>query len=120
MENSSEAADVNGEKHSQPTHHRGAVGQLRFIVAQKEENFENVCLESSKPTVENDEYGSQDSNSMHRETVDFTMRVKPGLLEKQQRQQRRQQQSCVNTSEDKVNYRREKDPSRGQILDNNS
>ena len=39
---------------------------------------------------------------MHRETVASTMRVNPGLLEKQQRQQRRQQQSCVNIFEEKV------------------
>ena len=52
----------------------------------KEENFDNRCFESSKPTVEYHESGSQDSNnvetkvrpsSMHRETVAFTMRVKP-------------------------------------------
>ena len=70
------------------------------MFAQKEENFDNMCLESSKPTVENHEYDSQDSNnvetkiessSVHRETVAFTMRVKPGLLEEQQ-------QSHVSTS----------------------
>ena len=83
----------------------------------KEENFDNMCFESSKPTVEYHEYGSQDSNnvetkvkpsSMHRETVAFTIRVKPGLLEKQQRRQRRHQQSHVNTSEDKVQLNKRK------------
>ena len=84
----------------------------------KEENFDNLCLESSKPAVENHEYGPQDSNnvetkvkpsSVHRETVAFTMRVEPGLLEKQQRQQRRQQQSHVNTSENKVKLQKRKE-----------
>ena len=65
---------------------------------EKEENFDNI-FESSKPTVEYHEKGAQDSNnvetkiessSVHRETVASTMRVNPGLLEKQQR---RQQQS---------------------------
>ena len=37
------------------------------------------------------------------------MRVKPGLLEKQQRQHRRQQQSCVNTSENKVKLQKRKE-----------
>ena len=46
------------------------------------------------------------SSSVHRETVALTMRVKPGLLETQQRQQRRQQQSHVNTSEDNVQLQR--------------
>ena len=78
----------------------------------KKKNVDNLCYESSQPTVEYHAYGSQDSNkrwnedessSVHRETVAFTMRVTPGLLEKQQRRQRQQQQqSCVNTSEDKV------------------
>ena len=56
----------------------------------KEENFDNLCFESSKPTVEYHEYGSQDSNnfetkvkpsSMYRETVASTQREIPGLLE---------------------------------------
>ena len=47
-------------------------------------------------------WNEDESSSVHRESVAFTMRVKPGLLEKQQRRQRRQQQSHVNTSEDKV------------------
>ena len=37
------------------------------------------------------------------------MRVNPGLLEKQQRQQRRQQQSYVNTSENKVKWKKRKE-----------
>ena len=57
---------------------------------EKEEHLDDLCYESSQPTVEYHEYGSQDSNnvetkvkpsSMHRETVASTMRVKPGLLE---------------------------------------
>ena len=81
---------------------------------EKEENFDNMCCESSKPTVEYHEKGAQDSNnvetkiessSVHRETVASTMRVNPGLLEKQQR---RQQQSYVNTSEDKVQPQKRK------------
>ena len=56
----------------------------------KEENFDNMCFESSKPTVEYHEYGSQDSNNvetkvklsrMHRDTVASTKRENPGLLE---------------------------------------
>ena len=56
----------------------------------KEENFENMYFESSKPTVEHHEYGSQDSNnvetkvkpsSMPRETVGSTKRENPGFLE---------------------------------------
>ena len=50
--------------------------------------------------------------SVHRETVASTMRVNPGLLEKQKRQQRRQQQSCVNTSENEVRLHKQKDPFR--------
>ena len=74
---------------------------------EKEENFDNI-FESAKPTVEYHEKGAHDSNNVetkiessnvHRETVASTMRVNPGLLEKQQR---RQQQSCVTTPEDKV------------------
>ena len=106
-----------------PTHHWGAAHKLHrgdrwsrnkgsygSLLRKKEETSIMVCLESSKPSVENHEYGSQDSNnvetkvkpsSVHRETVAFTMRVKPGLLEKQQRQQR-QQQHHVNASENKV------------------
>ena len=54
----------------------------------KEENFDNMFFESSKPTVEYHEYGSQDSNnvetkvkpsSMHLETVVSTQRENPGL-----------------------------------------
>ena len=56
----------------------------------EEENFDNEYFECSKRTVEHPEYGSQDSNnvetkvkpsSMHRQTVAFTMRENPGLLE---------------------------------------
>ena len=83
----------------------------------KEENLNNVCSESSKLAVTNHEQGSHDSNnvktkvepsSVHRETVASSMRVNPGLLEKQYRQQRRQQQSCVNTSKDKVQLQKRK------------
>ena len=38
--------------------------ELRFTVAQKEENFDNLCCESSQPTVEHHEWGSQDSNNV--------------------------------------------------------
>ena len=71
---------------------------------EKEENFDNLCCESSQPTVEYQEvrltrfeqrWNEDESSSVHRETVASTMRVKPGLLEKQQRQQQRQQQSYV-------------------------
>ena len=71
---------------------------------EKEEIFDNLCYESSQPTVEYHKKSSQDSNNIetkiessrvHRETVASTMRVSPCLLEKQQRQQRRQQQSHV-------------------------
>ena len=60
----------------------------------KEENFDNVCFESSKPSVEYHEQGAQDSknvetkvkpSSVHREIVASTMRVNPSLLEKQRR-----------------------------------
>ena len=64
-------------------------------------------------------WNEDESSSVHRETVAFTMRVKPGLLEKQQRQ-RRQQQSCVNTSGDKVQLKKRKAPSKGQNLDYDS
>ena len=52
----------------------------------KEENFDNVCFEFSQPTVENHEYGSQDSNNVEtkvkpssvlRETDASTMREIP-------------------------------------------
>ena len=65
---------------------RRTVQKLR----KKEENFDNLCFESSKPTVEYHEYGSQDSNnfetkvkpsSMYRETVASTQREILGLLE---------------------------------------
>ena len=55
--------------------------------------------------------------NVHRETVAFTMWVSPGLLEMQQR---RQQQSCFNTSEDKVQLQKRKASSRGQHLDYDS
>ena len=69
---------------------------LLFIFARKkkEENFDNLCCEISQPTVEYHEEGSQDSNNVETKmniqvciggTVAFTMRVKPGLFEKQQR-----------------------------------
>ena len=61
-----------------------------------------------------------ESSSVHRETVAFTMRVKPGLLEKQQRQQRRQQQSYINTFEDKVQLKKRKAPSKGENSDYDS
>ena len=53
----------------------------------KEENFDNMYVESSKPTVDYHEYGSQDSNNvetkvepsgMRRETVACTKRENPG------------------------------------------
>ena len=56
----------------------------------KEENFDNVCFESSKSNVEFHEYGSQNSNnvetkvkpsSVHQETVASTKRGNLGLLE---------------------------------------
>ena len=52
----------------------------------KEENFDNMYFESSKPTVEHHEYGSQASNGvklscMHRETVASTKWENPDLLE---------------------------------------
>ena len=50
----------------------------------------------------------EESSSVHLETVAFMMRVKPGLLEKQQRQ-RRQQQCHVNTSENKVQLQKRKE-----------
>ena len=53
-------------------------------------------------------WNEDESSSVHRETVAFTMRVKPVLLEKQQRQQRLQQQSHVNTSENKVQLQKRK------------
>ena len=37
----------------------------------KEKNFDNVCFESSKPTVEDDEYVSQDSNNSWNEGQTF-------------------------------------------------
>ena len=49
-----------------------------------------------------------ESSSVHRETVAFTMRVKPGLFGKQPRQQRRQQQSYVHTFENKVQLQKRK------------
>ena len=93
---------------------------------EKEDNFENVCCESSQPTVEYHEYvrltrfeqrwNEDESSSVQREIVAFTMRVNPGLLEKQ----RRQQQSSVNASENEALSHKEKDPSKGQNLDDDS
>ena len=63
---------------------------------EKEENFDNLCCESSQPTVEYHEYGLQDSNK-----VETKMNLDAGKTRpprKQQRRQRQQQQqSCVNT-----------------------
>ena len=92
----------------------------------KEDNLNDLCLESSKPAVVNHGQGSQDSNnvktkveplSMHRETVASTIQVAPGLFEKQQRRQRRQLQSYVNTSKSKVHLREERDLQGGQNFD---
>ena len=62
-------------------------------------------------------WNEDESSNVHRETGAFTMRVKPGLVEMQQRQQRRQQQSHVNTSENKVKLQKRKAPSKGQNQD---
>ena len=71
-------------------------------VREKEENFDNVLRIFTA-------YLGISRVRLTRETVAFTMRVKPGFVEKQQRQRRRQQQSYVNTSEDKKsNFRKEK------------
>ena len=83
---------------------------------EKEENFDNLCCESSLPTVEyhvrlarfEQRWNEDESSSVHRETVAFTMRVNPSHFEKQQRQQR-QQQSYVNTSENKVKLKKRKE-----------
>ena len=90
----------------------------------KEENFDNLCFESSQPAVEYNEEGSQDSNnvetkvkpsSVHRETVASTMPpVNPGLLEKQQRCSSNPMSIHPRTQ---TNYIKEKDPSRGQNLE---
>ena len=53
-------------------------------------------------------WNEDESSSVHRETVAFTMRVNPSHFEKQQRQQR-QQQSYVNTSENKVKLKKRKE-----------
>ena len=53
-------------------------------------------------------WNEDESSSVRRETVAFTVRVNPSLLEKQLRQQRRQQQSCVNASEDEVQLQNKK------------
>ena len=49
-------------------------------------------------------------SSVHRETVAPTMRVNPGLLEKQQWRQRQQQESYVNKSENEVRLHKERNP----------
>ena len=81
----------------------------------KEENFDNVGFESSKPAVVSYEQRSQDSDivetkdessGVFRETVASTMRVTPASLKKQRR---RQQQSYVNTSQNKVHLHKERE-----------
>ena len=92
----------------------------------KEENFDNLCCDSSQFTVEYHEHGWPDSNKLEPKmnlqayigkTVAFTMRVKSGLVEQQLR---RQQQSCVNTPEDKVQLQKRWAPSKGQNSDDDS
>ena len=66
-------------------------GELRFTkLRKKEENFDNMYFESSKPIVEYHEYGLEDSNnvetkvklsSMHRKPLPPQKRDNPGLLE---------------------------------------
>ena len=60
--------------------------------AKKEENFDNLCYEFTayrgisqiRLTRFEQRWNEDDSSSVHREIVAFTMRVKSGLLEKQQ------------------------------------
>ena len=91
---------------------------------EKEENFDNLSCESSQPAVEDDAKGLHDSNNVekknessfvHRETISFTMRVKPDLLEEQQRRQRQILCRCIR--EQSPTTEKEEDPSRGQNLD---
>ena len=83
--------------------------------------FTVFCGIAQARLTRSERWKEDESSSVHRETVAFTMRVKPGLLEKQQRRQRRLaailRQYIRGQS---PNYRKEKDPSRGQNLDNNS
>ena len=82
------------------------------LLREKEENFDTLCLRiftacrgisRVRLTRFKQRWNEDESSSVHRETIAFTMRVKPNLLEKHQRQQgRRQHQSRVNTSENKV------------------
>ena len=90
-----------------------------FSLRTKEEDFDNVGFESSKPAVVNHGQGSQDLNNVKtfwRASGNCCLHDagNPGLLEKKQR---RQQQSCANTSEDGVQLR--EDLQTGQNLDYN-
>ena len=77
--------------------------------AEKEENFDNLCCESAQPTVENHEYGSQDSNNVETKMNLHACIGKPfpsrcgwnpaSSKSSSGSRQRRQQQSHVNTSE---------------------
>ena len=95
----------------------------------KEENFDNVGFESSKPAVVNHEQSSQDSNNVKtkdessgvlRETVASTMRVNPASSKSSSGGSGGRSNPMSTTSENKVHLHKERDPQRGQNLDHNS
>ena len=95
----------------------------------KEESFDIMCFESSKPAVEYHELGSQDSSNvetkgkpsgMHRETVASTKRENPGLLESSSGGSGNNSSNPSSiASEKEVHLYKERNPSRGQNLDHN-
>ena len=96
----------------------------------KEDNLNDVCLESSKPAVVNHGQGSQDSNnvktkvelsSMHRETVASTIRVTPASSKSSSGGSGGSSNpTSIHLKAKSIFVKRERDPQGGQNLDNNS
>ena len=92
----------------------------------KEDNLNDVCLESSKLAVVNHRQGSQDSNtvktkvdpsSMHRETVASSTRVAPASSKNSSSGSGGSSNPTSIKSKSKVHLREERDPQGGQNLD---
>ena len=92
-----------------------------FSLRARKDNFNDVCVESSKFIVVNHMQGSQNSNNVKTKgwifkyasgNRSFFDAVSPDFFEKQQWRQRRQQQpqSCVNASESEVQKKSKRSP----------
>ena len=94
---------------------------------EQEENFDNLCCESSQPSVGisrvwltrfEQRRNEDESSSVHRETVAFTVRVKPSLLESSSGGSGNSSSNPMSIHpRTKSNYRKGKNPSRRQNLD---